>query len=100
MTEGDRSDHPDVQPLTHLYHFVREMVPLCIPTKEKCYHFHIRSIENWIPFNCYKFTVFKVARYSFPGSIPLKFEHKLRRQKQSFGKIATIVVLDKDETLL
>ena len=42
----------------------------------------------------------KVARYSFSGSIPLKFEHKLRRQKQSFGKIATTVVLDEDENLL
>ena len=41
----------------------------------------------------------KVARYSFSGSIPPKFEHKLRRQKQSFGKIATTVVLDKDENL-
>ena len=36
----------------------------------------------------------KVARYSFSGSIPLKFERKLRRQKQSFGKIAPTVVLD------
>ena len=35
----------------------------------------------------------KVARYSFSGSIPAKFEHKLRRQKQSFGKTATTVVL-------
>ena len=35
----------------------------------------------------------KVARYSFSGSIPPKFEHKLRRHKQ---KIATTVVLDKD----
>ena len=43
---------------------------------------------------------FKVARYSFPGSIPPKFEHKLRRHKQRFGKIATTVVLDKDENLL
>ena len=42
----------------------------------------------------------KVARYSFSGSIPLNFEHKLRRQKQSFGKIATTVVLDEDEKLL
>ena len=42
----------------------------------------------------------KVARYSFSGSIPLKFDHKLRCQKQSFGKIATTVVLDKDENLL
>ena len=36
----------------------------------------------------------KVARYSFSG-----FEHKLRRHKQWFGKIATTVVLDKDENL-
>ena len=43
--------------------------------------------------------VFKVARYSFSGSIPAKFEHKLRRQKQSCGKIAATVVLDKDENL-
>ena len=33
-----------------------------------------------------KFT-FKVARYSFSGSIPPKFEHKLRRHKQSFEKL-------------
>ena len=48
----------------------------------------------------YLFNVVKVARYSFPGPIPPKFEHKLRRHKQSFGKIATTVVLDKDENLL
>ena len=42
----------------------------------------------------------KVARYSFSGPIPPKFEHKLRRHKQSFGKIAITVVLDKDENLL
>ena len=42
----------------------------------------------------------KVARYSFSGSIPPKFEHKLRRHKQSFGKIAITVVLDKDGNLL
>ena len=39
----------------------------------------------------------KVARYSFSGPIPPKFEHKLRRHKQSFGKIFTTVVLDKDD---
>ena len=44
--------------------------------------------------------ILKVARYSFSGSIPPKFEHKLRRHKQSFGKIAITVVLDKDENLL
>ena len=42
----------------------------------------------------------KVARYSFPGPIPPKFEHKLRRHKQSFEQIDTAVVLDKDENLL
>ena len=42
----------------------------------------------------------KVARYSFLGSIPPKFERKLRRHKQRFGKINTTVVLDKDENLL
>ena len=43
--------------------------------------------------------VIKVARYSFSGSIPPKFEHKLRHHKESFGKIAITVVLDKDENL-
>ena len=42
----------------------------------------------------------KEAPYSFLRPIPPKFEHKLRRHKQSFGKIATTVVLDKDEKLL
>ena len=42
---------------------------------------------------------FKMARYSFLGSIPPKFGHKLRRHKQRFGEIATTVVLDKDEYL-
>ena len=41
----------------------------------------------------------KVARYSFSGSKPAKFERKLRRLKQTFRKIATTVVLDKDENL-
>ena len=43
---------------------------------------------------------YKVGRYSFSGSIPPKFEHKLRWHKQRFGKIATTVVLDTDENLL
>ena len=42
----------------------------------------------------------KVARHSFSGLIPLKFERKLSRHKQRFGKINTTVVLDKDEKLL
>ena len=37
-------------------------------------------------------TRFKVARYSFSGSIPPKFELELRRHKQTFRKIATTVV--------
>ena len=40
-----------------------------------------------------------VARYSFSGSIPSKFEHKQRLHKQTFGKITTTVVSDKDENL-
>ena len=36
----------------------------------------------------------------FLGPIRPKFEHKLRRHKQSFGKIATTVVLEEDENLL
>ena len=42
---------------------------------------------------------FKVARYSYSGSIPPKFELKLRRHKQRFRKMATTVVLDKDDNL-
>ena len=45
-------------------------------------------------------TNIKVARYSFSRPMPPKFEHKLRRHKESFGKIAITVVLDKDENLL
>ena len=44
-----------------------------------------------------------MARYSFSGSIPPKFEHKkLRRHtdRQRFGKIATTIILGKDEHLL
>ena len=57
-----------------------------------------------IIFDCLKISwtevSIKVARYSFSRSIPPKFERKLRRHKQRFGKIDTTVVLDKDETLL
>ena len=35
-----------------------------------------------------------------PGSLRPKFEHKLRRHKQRFGKITTTVVLENDEYLL
>ena len=44
--------------------------------------------------------IFKVARYSFLGSIPPTFDRKLRRHKQRFGKIDTTDVSDKDENLL
>ena len=47
----------------------------------------------------YFWNYIKVARYSLSGSIPPKFERKLRRHKQRFGKINTTVVLDKDENL-
>ena len=42
----------------------------------------------------------KVARYSFSRSMPPKFESKLRRHKQGFGKIDATVVLDKGENWL
>ena len=45
-------------------------------------------------------SLLKVARYSFSGWIPPKFEHKLRCHKQCFGKIATTVVLREDENFL
>ena len=57
-------------------------------------------IRNQFPTRTPTASLFKVARYSFSGSIPPKFEHKLRRHKQSFEKIATTVVLDKDDNLL
>ena len=51
--------------------------------------------------NCTEMLVlFKLARYGFSGSTPPKFEHKLRRHWQRFGKTTTTVVLDWDENLL
>ena len=41
-----------------------------------------------------------MARWRFSESIPLKFEHKLRRHLQWFGKITKAAVLDEDENLL
>ena len=55
--------------------------------------------DSW-PKHTEKINYIKVARYSFSESIPFKFEHKLRRPKQRFVKLATTVVLDKDENLL
>ena len=42
----------------------------------------------------------KLARYRFSGSIPPKFEHKLRRHKERLGKSATKVLSDKDENFV
>ena len=57
----------------------------------------IRRTGDWYDDKSFIFMVMlifvKVARYSFPGPIDPKFEHKLRRHKQSFQKIATTVVL-------
>ena len=36
----------------------------------------------------------------FSGTMPSKFEHKLRRHKQRFEKITTTAVLDKEENFL
>ena len=65
-------------------------------------HFHalFQYTGNQIALWEYSQLSLKVARYSFSGPIPPKFERKLCRHKQSFGKIATTVVLDKDENLL
>ena len=64
--------------------------------------FCYRHVRSYVKANYPKSLPFalKVARYSFPGPVPPKFEHKLRRHKQSFEKNATTVVLDKDENLL
>ena len=39
-------------------------------------------------------------RPGFSGTIPSKFEHKLRRHKQRLEKITTTAVLDKEENFL
>ena len=78
--------------------------------RKKCHLWFLRCLPFWA--HCwfwlsrflsfashFSFQPLKMARYSFSGPIPPKFEHKLRHHKQSFGKIATTVVLDKDENL-
>ena len=42
--------------------------------------------------NHYRIKEGKVARWNFSGSIPPKFEHKLRRHYQRFGEITTTAV--------
>ena len=63
-----------------------------LPIKDAKAHFRLTC--------CSRMSLLKAAQYSFSVPIPPKFEHKLRRHKQSFGKIATTVVLVKDENLL
>ena len=57
-------------------------------------------VDGWVLGALYFALLFKLAWYSFSASMPPKFEYKLRRHKQRFGKIATTVVLDKDEIFL
>ena len=69
----------------------------------KCKSVESRQYTWFVQFNYLgkrwfvKIAKFKVAQYSFLRSIPPKFERKLRRHKQRFGKIDTTVVLDKEE---
>ena len=49
MTEVDRSDHPKVQPLTLFY---------TISERNGTTFTYLRSIENLIPFNCYKYSLY------------------------------------------
>ena len=53
---------PEVQPLTFCIPFFREKVTLSysVPSLDNWYSFHIPSLELSIPFNCCKFTVFKI----------------------------------------
>ena len=46
-----------------------------------------------------KHFTFKVVRWGFSVSIPLKFEHKPRPHKQWFKKITNTAVLDRDDNL-
>ena len=64
----------------------------------KCWEFY--HLELAIGKGFTSFSGIKVARYSLSGSIPPKFERKLRRHKQRFGKIDTTVVLGKEENWL
>ena len=57
-------------------------------------------MDNYLNLLNFQLAHIKVARYSFSRSIPPKFERKLRRHKQRFGKIDTTVVLDKEENWL
>ena len=82
-------------------HFLSKKRTLMYISREKGDHYYIETRHNdlFFPLQSFSRKTFKVARYSFSGPIPPKFEHKLRCHKQSFGKIDTTVVLDKDENL-
>ena len=68
-------------------------VSASLKCSKKCQHVVHRH-------NCKKCNLvqcFKVTGWGFSWSIPTKFEHRLRRHTQRFGKITTTAVLDKDE---
>ena len=69
------------------------------PFKDLTIKNSVKILGVYFTYDCRLRRKLKVARYSFSGSIPAKFEHKLRRHKPIFGKIATTVVLDEDENL-
>ena len=75
--------------LTKKFHINNNTTDRILPTNS-----NVRVPVNQIAINV------KVARYSFSRSIPPKFERKLRRHKQGFGKIDTTIVLDKEENWL
>ena len=77
-----------------------KIVHWCLDFCKESYNTTLRSVISSFKICLQNYGQFKVARYSFSGSIPPKFEHKLPRHKQSFGKIATTVVLDEDGNLL
>ena len=72
---------------------------------EECLNFNLsQSLFSLKPLSAAfvhrQLRLLKVARYSFSGTIPPKFERKLRRHKQRFQKINTTVVLDNDVMML
>ena len=95
--KGTFYGHSEARGFLKGYHYEKSILLILFVVSE--------STTNWLAHNTYNSfptwsCSFKVAGYSFSGSIPPKFEHKLHRHKQRFGKIDTTVVLDKDENLL
>ena len=64
------------------------------PPPERTKKRHLKSEFGFFDFFdwLHKKHIGLITRYSFSGSIPPKFEHKLRRHKQRFGKIASSIV--------